>query len=58
LVSTQVASRFPSAELPHQKCNRWLGDPGSEKSQRTTKAMPRMKKIDLETLRQACEGTA
>jgi predicted 3-demethylubiquinone-9 3-methyltransferase (glyoxalase superfamily) len=36
----------------------WLGDPGSEKSQRTMKAMLQMKKIDLETLRQAYEGTA
>lgn len=36
----------------------WVGDPGSEKSQRAMKAMLQMKKIDLETLRQAYEGTA
>jgi predicted 3-demethylubiquinone-9 3-methyltransferase (glyoxalase superfamily) len=36
----------------------WVGDPGSEKSQRAMKAMLRMKKIDLEALRQAYEGSA
>lgn len=36
----------------------WVGDPGSEKSQRAMKAMLQMKKIDLEQLRRAYEGTA
>jgi predicted 3-demethylubiquinone-9 3-methyltransferase (glyoxalase superfamily) len=36
----------------------WLGDPDSEKSQRAMKAMLQMKKIDLEAIRQAYEGTA
>jgi predicted 3-demethylubiquinone-9 3-methyltransferase (glyoxalase superfamily) len=36
----------------------WVGDPASEKSQRTMKAMLQMKKIDLEKLRQAYEGSA
>jgi predicted 3-demethylubiquinone-9 3-methyltransferase (glyoxalase superfamily) len=36
----------------------WVGDPGSEKSQRAMKVMPQMKKIDLEGIRRAYEGTA
>jgi predicted 3-demethylubiquinone-9 3-methyltransferase (glyoxalase superfamily) len=36
----------------------WVGDPGSEKSQRAMKAMLRMKKIDLEKIREAYDGTA
>jgi predicted 3-demethylubiquinone-9 3-methyltransferase (glyoxalase superfamily) len=36
----------------------WVGDPGSEKSQRAMKAMLQMKKIDMEAIRQAYEGTA
>jgi predicted 3-demethylubiquinone-9 3-methyltransferase (glyoxalase superfamily) len=36
----------------------WVGDPGSEKSQRAMKAMLQMKKIDLEKIRQAYDGTA
>lgn len=43
---------FPR-ELP-----RLVGDPGSEKSQRAMKAMLQMKKIDLEGIRRAYEGTA
>lgn len=35
----------------------WVGDPGSEKSQRAMQAMLRMKKIDLEKIRQAYDGT-
>ena len=35
-----------------------VGDPGSEKSQRAMQAMLQMKKIDLERIRQAYEGTA
>lgn len=35
----------------------WVGDPGSEKSQRAMKAMLQMKKIDLEKIRQAYDGT-
>jgi predicted 3-demethylubiquinone-9 3-methyltransferase (glyoxalase superfamily) len=33
-----------------------VGDPGSDKSQRAMKAMLRMKKIDLEKIRQAYDG--
>jgi len=36
----------------------WVGDPASEKSQRAMKAMLQMKKIDLEAIRQAYDGTA
>ena len=36
----------------------WVGDPASEKSQRAMKAMLQMKKIDLETIRRAYDGTA
>ncbi|MDP1645418.1 MAG: VOC family protein [Thiobacillus sp.] len=36
----------------------WVGDPGSEKSQRAMKAMLQMKKIDLEKIRQAYDCTA
>jgi len=36
----------------------WVGDPASEKSQRAMGAMLQMKKIDLEKLRQAYEGSA
>jgi predicted 3-demethylubiquinone-9 3-methyltransferase (glyoxalase superfamily) len=36
----------------------WVGDPGAEKSQRAMKAMLQMKKIDLEKIRQAYDGTA
>jgi predicted 3-demethylubiquinone-9 3-methyltransferase (glyoxalase superfamily) len=36
----------------------WVGDPSSEKSQRAMKAMLQMKKIDMEAIRQAYEGTA
>jgi predicted 3-demethylubiquinone-9 3-methyltransferase (glyoxalase superfamily) len=36
----------------------WVGDPGAEKSQRAIKAMLQMKKIDLEKIRQAYDGTA
>ena len=35
-----------------------VGDPGSEKSQRAMKAMLQMKKIDLEKIQQAYDGTA
>jgi hypothetical protein len=35
----------------------WVGDPASEKSQRAMKAMLQMKKIDLEKIRQAYDGT-
>lgn len=35
----------------------WVGDPGSEQSQRAMKAMLQMKKIDMESIRQAYEGT-
>ncbi len=34
-----------------------VGDPGSEKSQRAMKAMLQMKKIDLEKIRKAYDGT-
>jgi len=34
-----------------------VGDPGSEKSQRAMRAMLQMKKIDLEKIRQAYDGT-
>lgn len=34
-----------------------VGDPGSAKSQRAMKAMLQMKKIDLEAIRQAYDGT-
>lgn len=36
----------------------WVGDPCSEKSQRAMKAMLQMKKIDMEAIQQAYEGTA
>jgi len=36
----------------------WVGDPDSEKSQRAMKAMLQMKKIDMESIRQAYDGTA
>jgi predicted 3-demethylubiquinone-9 3-methyltransferase (glyoxalase superfamily) len=36
----------------------WVGDHGSEKSQRAMKAMLQMKKIDLDTIRRAYDGTA
>lgn len=35
-----------------------VGDPGSEKSQRAMKAMLQMKKIDMDAIRRAYEGTA
>jgi len=38
--------------------NELVGDPGSGKSQRAMKAMLQMKKIDLEKIREACDGTA
>lgn len=34
----------------------WVGDPGSEKSQRAMQAMLQMKKIDIEKIKQAYEG--
>lgn len=35
-----------------------VGDPGSAQSQRAMRAMLQMKKIDLETIRRAYDGTA